>query len=613
MAKKKRPSGHPAKRDLALPVLGALRDYERWMAATGSLERPDIELSIEAMQLLFRRATRAGLSLIQPSGVDDFVDILLDSDADEGEIIEILLELDQYVHFRLDQDSDFDRWAVTHIGIEEALTDVDEDAVEDGPDGLLGAFDIEALQHAAARTDALPEEVRRVALADLPLVAGVRPLLDWIGTSRPITSTGALRRADIEQVAAMIGINAAGTAGEPTWSSDPDIQRRVQSMWDLPVLAAWWEALSIADVVERTASRLRPGSVAREWLAAELPPLEAADMLAGSVLAELLVDRLEENTDIVGTTAFQRVVAALVAALDGVRPIEPERLEGPYLDEIVDAVAASQLGRLAELGIIVDVDTEYPTVPEPIAGTVARGVLLAVSLARGIVGVEDDDFDEDDRSPFDDPAVRAEMARLGIVHTPGMAAQLLGELAPLLAEDGIDLDNLEDTELETLNAALARATERRNMELSTPVGVQHDRAVTVLRLLSEALEGGDRAVARIVLDGIPPESDDDRPTVAQVIGVAAGVLDAVHGASAFSAGVARARIPEWDAAAQAAARDMLAAAGQAGAFGAIDTLIRRYRGKAVLEGAALAVSATVAARAAQEGAGLRETAERLVR
>ena len=62
-----------------------------------------------------------------------------------------------------------------------------------------------------------------------------------------------------------------------------------------------------------------------------------------------------------------------------------------------------------------------------------------------------------------------------------------------------------------------------------------------------------------------------------------------------------------------ALRDVDLDVGRGEAFASIDPLVRRYRGKTVLEGVALAVSATVAARAAQAGMGLREAAEQLIR
>jgi hypothetical protein len=57
-----------------------------------------------------------------------------------------------------------------------------------------------------------------------------------------------------------------------------------------------------------------------------------------------------------------------------------------------------------------------------------------------------------------------------IQHRPGLAEEMLRELAPLLAEEGIDVDNIDVADLDTLQRALNHAVERRNMELFSPVG-----------------------------------------------------------------------------------------------------------------------------------------------
>ncbi len=50
-----------------------------------------------------------------------------------------------------------------------------------------------------------------------------------------------------------------------------------------------------------------------------------------------------------------------------------------------------------------------------------------------------------------------------IQHKPGLANETLRELAPLLAEQGIDVDNIDVPDLDTLQQALNRAAERHNM------------------------------------------------------------------------------------------------------------------------------------------------------
>jgi hypothetical protein len=109
---------------------------------------------------------------------------------------------------------------------------------------------------------------------------------------------------------------------------------------------------------------------------------------------------------------------------------------------------------------------------------------------------------------------------------PGMANELLRELAPLLAEEGIDVDNIDVPDIETLRRAMNRAVERRNMALFTPVGERRDLAAATLRLVVEALAEGNSTLASSVLDQVQPESpDNSAATVSACTGMALGLLD----------------------------------------------------------------------------------------
>lgn len=44
-------------------------------------------------------------------------------------------------------------------------------------------------------------------------------------------------------------------------------------------------------------------------------------------------------------------------------------------------------------------------------------------------------------SPFDDPDVKAAMAKVGAVLRPGLADEMMEEMAPLLAEEGVNLND----------------------------------------------------------------------------------------------------------------------------------------------------------------------------
>jgi hypothetical protein len=109
---------------------------------------------------------------------------------------------------------------------------------------------------------------------------------------------------------------------------------------------------------------------------------------------------------------------------------------------------------------------------------------------------------------------------------PGMAQELLRELAPLLAEEGIDADNIDVPDLQTLQAAMNRAMERHNMSLFTPVGQARELAAVTLRLAAQAIAEGDTQLAAEILNQAQPESPDgSAPTVAACTGLALGLLD----------------------------------------------------------------------------------------
>lgn len=217
-------------------------------------------------------------------------------------------------------------------------------------------------------------------------------------------------------------------------------------------------------------------------------------------------------------------------------------------------------------------------------------------------------------SPFDDPDLRAQMAKMGVVHQPGMAADLLKEMAPLLKADGVDLDDLGDTDLDTLNEAMARATERRNLELLTPIGAQYDAALAILHSFTSAIAAGDDARARAIIESVEPEATPPAPSVSHVLGVSLGLLDDWYSDDGLRPALRSARVPAWHRKqSRSAASDVLAIARKGRAFDAADSLIRRHRGLSALEGASLVVAASLIAGADAERTPLEEVADRMLR
>jgi len=197
-----------------------------------------------------------------------------------------------------------------------------------------------------------------------------------------------------------------------------------------------------------------------------------------------------------------------------------------------------------------------------------------------------------------------------IEHKPGMADEMLRELAPLLAEEGIDLSGDDVPDMQALQAALNRAVERRNLELFSPVGVTRQIAVDTLHQVVYAVLAGDSTTAGKLLEQVQPESPDNTvATVSSCIGIALGLLDDTL--TAVNAPTAALPAGHWTG--ERAATDILALARKGKAFRSLDKLLIRQGGPQVLNGSALALAATVAAVARSSNAPTSDTIQTLIR
>jgi hypothetical protein len=176
---------------------------------------------------------------------------------------------------------------------------------------------------------------------------------------------------------------------------------------------------------------------------------------------------------------------------------------------------------------------------------------------------------------------------------------MLRELAPLLAEEGIDVDNIDVPDMETLQRAMDRAVERHNMALFTPVGQARELAATTLRRVIEAITGNDTTLAAEILEQVQPESpDNSAATVAGCIGLALGLLDtwlSGHDPNAPARLNERTRLPAGHWTGERAATDILVLARKGRAFRSLNTLMVKQGGPQMLYGSALALAAAVQA------------------
>ena len=153
------------------------------------------------------------------------------------------------------------------------------------------------------------------------------------------------------------------------------------------------------------------------------------------------------------------------------------------------------------------------------------------------------------------------------------------------------MDGIDVPDLETLQRAMDRAVERRNMELFSPVGPTRDIAVATLRLVVEAVLAG------TVLDQVQPESPDNAvATFGSCIDIALGLLDDwISGQDpAAPTGLSQqTRLPAGHWNGEVAATDILVLAGKGEAFRSLDRLLVRQGGHQVLPGSALALAAAI--------------------
>lgn len=192
-----------------------------------------------------------------------------------------------------------------------------------------------------------------------------------------------------------------------------------------------------------------------------------------------------------------------------------------------------------------------------------------------------------------------------------MADELLTELAPLLAEDGIDLNDPPD--LDVFQAALARAMERRNMALFTPIGARREVAAAALTGVVTAIAAGKNQDAATRLERIVPESATGREAeISAVMGLGLGLLDGwlTDPTNPTPAGLTKGvRLPEGQWFGQRAATEILALAGRGRASGSLGALITGQGSHQTLAGTALATTAVLTAWANLSG----EPFERLAR
>lgn len=194
------------------------------------------------------------------------------------------------------------------------------------------------------------------------------------------------------------------------------------------------------------------------------------------------------------------------------------------------------------------------------------------------------------------------MQEQSIRHQPSMADELMQQLAPLLAAEGIDL-TAEDADytLEDINAAMARAVEQHHLTLFTPVG--HDRELSLAFFVefAEAFATGGQIGAQPLLASVQPEETADRPAASFVIGAGLGLIDSwFEGGGEYASLLARITIPKWRGPARKIAIDLRSLGASGRAFESNHSFTVRHGGEMLMHGVAILVGAAIQAVAMHE-------------
>lgn len=178
------------------------------------------------------------------------------------------------------------------------------------------------------------------------------------------------------------------------------------------------------------------------------------------------------------------------------------------------------------------------------------------------------------KPPFDeaaDPDLLSQMQR-----DPEVIDEVLEELKPLLAAEGLDIHNLSNVDPDELHAAMTRAIEHHQLEAHTPIGDARAMTIDTVRDLSEALHHQRTAQAEQILGSLRLEPAPNLPSRSHVLGLIMEALDSIYTNTKMRTALGIVRLPELADSTRAAAQDIQASAMQRQAFNSRDTIVTAH-------------------------------------
>lgn len=310
---------------------------------------------VEILASIAANAQRAGINIHQPEQFDAWLFSLHDNLVPEDTAVTLDV-MHYYVHFRLNHDAEPYRWYQAHA----AITEITEEAAEQ-------SWDLEEILFVAQQVN--PEQRHR-KVKSLPIVAGLLKLAEWLGTGQPVTHTGVPKRADIQTVAAMIGLELQGVARLP----ETDATGYIQSALDSAPLTAWWSTLEELEIIEVTTTKAKPGPMIQEYVTADPVPLDQADTVVAMFVCRLLTQQLQQSP--VDAPALGYTITRLVDSMAGeawVWDVDDADLRA----RMIKAVSNGHLRLLEEVQLMDFYDGE-PEIPETLHAPVVLGLMMAI-------------------------------------------------------------------------------------------------------------------------------------------------------------------------------------------------------------------------------------------
>lgn len=335
-----------------------LREFEDWANGVYGEDASGLRTLLASLVDLLHGED---LDLSDPEDVDPILDLVFEFDDDV--VVDGTLDLlHDYVHFRLDT-SDDPRWTVAH--------DLVEDSIGDGDP------DVAAIEAMLDEVGEVSPEQQRAALARLPIVSAVPEFLRWVDRGRPITPSGSLLRADFEPVAAMLGVRALGVNRRPSIAdADLGVQYAL-TMSDVPAVAAWWSAMLHAELIGRSAGRVKPGADAAHWGSSSDDDL--SEMLAAFTIA-FVIAGADYRTYAPGERIAQLTSRLLLNALAPELAESDDSDASDPADRHFELDAPARLSTLRALGVVSVDDAGDVVVTEGLGRVVAKAVIIAFSL-----------------------------------------------------------------------------------------------------------------------------------------------------------------------------------------------------------------------------------------